>query len=258
MSAYSQAPSQGVRHSPALDSTRSRQPSEGTQHSPSPIIFAAPASQPGQPQPQHLVVVNVSHTPSPVPEITVDAADGGEKDMDAVHQVRLGELHADLGSDEAGSLHWGGESDRGSIAKEDFAYASDRTVEEETGEYVFPPYPRIRRVASGRECLPYAAVLRTDRVLRLTCVCLYATVPPWLDEPPDPDPAILRTVVFQLFLASTQILAAITSLVDIFSKHHTPSPLGTQHVAQLLVAWGPCLFVCMILLLRYLSSGPRI
>ena len=80
------------------------------------------------------------------------------------------------------------------------------------------------------------------------------TVPPWLDEPIDPDHCLTRTIIFQLFMACTQILAAITSLIDIFSKRNTPSTFGTQHVAQLLAGWGPGVFVCLLLCQRYSRS----
>jgi len=53
--------------------------------------------------------------------------------------------------------------------------------------------------------------------------------------------AMQRLVFFQLFSSCTQILATISSLIDIFTGPGHPAPFGTQHVALLLAAWGPCL-----------------
>ena len=61
-----------------------------------------------------------------------------------------------------------------------------------------------------------------------------------LNEPPISDSRRLvwRILFFQLLSAITQILATLSSLVDIFSGR-SPLPLGTEHVALLIVAWAP-------------------
>ncbi|KZT10325.1 uncharacterized protein LAESUDRAFT_644789 [Laetiporus sulphureus 93-53] len=60
---------------------------------------------------------------------------------------------------------------------------------------------------------------------------------------PDPRPAcrsrvVWRIMFFQLFLSLTQILAAMSSLVDMFSGRTVPTSFGTQHVALILIAWA--------------------
>ena len=60
-------------------------------------------------------------------------------------------------------------------------------------------------------------------------------------ETPIPDftGVVWRILFFQLLSAATQIVATLSSLVDM-SKHHSPPvPFGTQHVALLLAAWMP-------------------
>ena len=101
------------------------------QDSPSPIIFSSPASA----GPHNSVIV-------------VNVTSDDEKEEDAAH-AQHPDLNIDPDDAASGSLHWAHDSDRGSIGKGELMYS--RTEEEETGEYVFPPYPRIRRVASGRE-----------------------------------------------------------------------------------------------------------
>jgi hypothetical protein len=44
---------------------------------------------------------------------------------------------------------------------------------------------------------------------------------------------------FSSAFISIQFLTCISSLIDIVTRRPTPSPLGTQHVALLLAAWGP-------------------
>ena len=62
-----------------------------------------------------------------------------------------------------------------------------------------------------------------------------------LSDPPIPNltRAVWRVLLFQLFSSLTQILATITSLVDMFAQHSPPSAFGTQHIALLLAAWAP-------------------
>lgn len=57
----------------------------------------------------------------------------------------------------------------------------------------------------------------------------------------DVDAAPWPILAFQLLSSSTQILAAISSLIDIASGTASPTPFGTQHIALLLAAWAPCM-----------------
>lgn len=50
-----------------------------------------------------------------------------------------------------------------------------------------------------------------------------------------------RLVFFQIFICTMQVLAAMSSLIDAISRHPTSIPFGSQDVARLLVAWGPCM-----------------
>ncbi|PCH44906.1 hypothetical protein WOLCODRAFT_91060 [Wolfiporia cocos MD-104 SS10] len=52
-------------------------------------------------------------------------------------------------------------------------------------------------------------------------------------------PVAWRILFFQLFLATTQIVASISSLVDMLAGRTSASPFGTQHVALILTAWAP-------------------
>ncbi|OJT01721.1 hypothetical protein TRAPUB_7777 [Trametes pubescens] len=63
-----------------------------------------------------------------------------------------------------------------------------------------------------------------------------------LSDPPIPlhlTFTVWRILFFQLFSSVTQILATVTSLVDMFAQHNPPAAFGTQHIALLLAAWAP-------------------
>ncbi|KAI0635263.1 hypothetical protein C8Q77DRAFT_1054375 [Trametes polyzona] len=62
-----------------------------------------------------------------------------------------------------------------------------------------------------------------------------------LSDPPIHAVAVWRILFFQLFSAVTQILATVTSFVDMFAQHKSPSAFGTHHIALLLAAWAPAL-----------------
>ncbi|KZP14931.1 hypothetical protein FIBSPDRAFT_896154 [Athelia psychrophila] len=65
---------------------------------------------------------------------------------------------------------------------------------------------------------------------------------PGVSGPPqDFMPAIWRLVFFQVSFFSIEILAALSTIIDITANHGAPTPFGTQHVALLLAAWGPCI-----------------
>ena len=50
---------------------------------------------------------------------------------------------------------------------------------------------------------------------------------------------VWRILFFQLLSSATQIVATISSLIDMFVRGSSPSPFGTHHVALLLAAWAP-------------------
>jgi hypothetical protein len=39
--------------------------------------------------------------------------------------------------------------------------------------------------------------------------------------------------------ALVQLLAAMSTIIDVATHRKTPTPFGTQHVALLLTVWGP-------------------
>ncbi|CAA7268443.1 unnamed protein product [Cyclocybe aegerita] len=55
-------------------------------------------------------------------------------------------------------------------------------------------------------------------------------------------PAVWRIILFQIAFASVQLLSCISTFVDVVKRRPTPTPLGTQHFALLLAAWGPVVF----------------
>ncbi|KAI0341468.1 hypothetical protein BDW22DRAFT_306972 [Trametopsis cervina] len=184
---------------------------------PSPIIFNSPSRAESQ---YHAVLFPVTPT-SPN-----NGGPDNEKD-DSSLQIRPYDIDLnDLDDAVSGPLRWAKDSDRDSPSKVAYDYAV--AEDEEPGAYAFPPHPRIRR-SSGQ--------------------------PPWIDDLPESDPRLRRTVVFQLLLSLTQVLAAISTLIDIFSGRTTPTRLGTQHVALLLIAWMPALLVCMSVAHRFLCSS---
>jgi len=60
-----------------------------------------------------------------------------------------------------------------------------------------------------------------------------------------------RVLFFLLFISVTQLLAAMSSLIDAISRHSTSIPFGSQDVARLLVAWGPCILFGISFLPRW-------
>ncbi|KAG2152663.1 uncharacterized protein EDB93DRAFT_1082951 [Suillus bovinus] len=52
-------------------------------------------------------------------------------------------------------------------------------------------------------------------------------------------PAIWRLILFQMAFFITQFLAALSTIIDVATHRQYPSPFGTQHVALVLVGWGP-------------------
>ncbi|KAF9239296.1 hypothetical protein BU15DRAFT_46861 [Melanogaster broomeanus] len=58
-------------------------------------------------------------------------------------------------------------------------------------------------------------------------------------QPTNLAPAIWRLLLFQMAFAITQCLAALSTIMDVSQHRTTPTPFGTQHVALVLVGWGP-------------------
>ncbi|KAH7907573.1 hypothetical protein BJ138DRAFT_1137485 [Hygrophoropsis aurantiaca] len=52
-------------------------------------------------------------------------------------------------------------------------------------------------------------------------------------------PAIWRLILFQMAFFTIQFLAALSTIIDVATNKPTPTPFGSQHVALLLVGWGP-------------------
>ncbi|KAF8801083.1 hypothetical protein BYT27DRAFT_7310995 [Phlegmacium glaucopus] len=58
-------------------------------------------------------------------------------------------------------------------------------------------------------------------------------------QTPNLAPAVWRIIIFQVAFVSVQFLACISTVIDVATHRSTPTPLGTQHIALLLAAWGP-------------------
>ncbi|OCH93346.1 hypothetical protein OBBRIDRAFT_790374 [Obba rivulosa] len=70
----------------------------------------------------------------------------------------------------------------------------------------------------------------------------HSAYPPLHQSPPAHNSSkVWRILFFQLLSSVTQILASLSSLIDIIMHRDTPTPFGTQHVALLLAAWAPCI-----------------
>jgi len=54
-------------------------------------------------------------------------------------------------------------------------------------------------------------------------------------------PAIWRMILFQTAFCVVQVLTCISTIIDLARHRPSPTPLGTQHFALLLAAWGPAI-----------------
>ncbi|OJA21098.1 hypothetical protein AZE42_10218 [Rhizopogon vesiculosus] len=52
-------------------------------------------------------------------------------------------------------------------------------------------------------------------------------------------PAIWRLILFQMAFFIIQFLAALSTIIDVATHRAQPTPFGTQHIALVLVGWGP-------------------
>lgn len=223
--------------SPVQMQDRSRHASY--QEPPSPIVFNSPSRTDS-----HAIIVNVSASGQ-------GSDTENEKDDSPLH-VRPYEIELASEDDRvSGSLHWAKDSDHASISKN--AYDYPITADEEPSAYAFPPYPRIRRSLSGRKFLMSICLSSISSPLMMI---MMLSEPPWLEDPPEPDPRLGCIVTFQILCSSTQVVAAVSTLIDIFTRRPTPTRVGTQHVALLLVSWIPSLMFCLAMGRRFLFGRP--
>ncbi|KAI0938681.1 hypothetical protein AcV5_000305 [Taiwanofungus camphoratus] len=138
----------------------------------------------------------------------------GTEERDALQEemARVVSGCEDLEEDSmGGSLRWARDSEASSFTKSELRFAREDSEGGESG-------PSRRR--SPHDQITWDPALA--------------------DSPPaHRSPAVWRIVFFQLLLSSTLILAAFSSLIDMFTRHDSPTPFGTQHIALLLAAWAP-------------------
>ncbi|KAI1798118.1 hypothetical protein LXA43DRAFT_875791 [Ganoderma leucocontextum] len=98
-------------------------------------------------------------------------------------------------------------------------------------------------ISSAKSVLEFARGPRRDdpEALRRPSPVELSTYDAALTETPIPDFTYMvwRILFFQLLSSAAQIVATLSSLVDMSKQHNPPAPFGTQHVALLLVAWLP-------------------
>ncbi|KAI0360585.1 hypothetical protein OH77DRAFT_1418556 [Trametes cingulata] len=199
-------------HTPTEKSRES--PDDNSRSTPSPLVFAMPADDAGQPP----NTTTVSVTPD-MTERMYDAAPWLKDEKAYLRQLERAnawkkEIHDNDDNNDAisGSLRWVRHSDdSASIAKSELEFA--RTPQREEFE-------ETTRRPSPADPSTYDAGLSDPPIPNLTYT-------------------VWRILFFQFFSSVTQILATITSLVDMFAQHNPPSAFGTQHIALLLAAWAP-------------------
>ncbi|CDO74849.1 hypothetical protein BN946_scf184280.g9 [Trametes cinnabarina] len=193
----------------------SQESSDGSsRQTPSPLVFAAPADQTGDSPHATTVPISVD-----ISERLYEAAPWLKDEKAYLEQLekanaRKNEIHEGHDDYEAvsGPLRWIRHSaDTASITKSELelAHSPQREHFEETARRPSPAVPST--YDAGLSNLPI----------------------------PDLTAAVWRILLFQLFCSATQVLASITSLVDMFAQHNPPSAFGTQHFALLLAAWAP-------------------
>ncbi|KAH9942828.1 hypothetical protein B0H21DRAFT_867138 [Amylocystis lapponica] len=130
------------------------------------------------------------------------------------------------GDGESGSLRWRDE-DAASTGKSELEFARVESYVDDSAPAYAGADCECAGLADGRGGLGLDAG---------SVLLALADRTPWYRSS-----AVRRLVFFQLFSSTTQILAAVSSLVDMFRGRSVPTPFGTQHVALLLAAWGPCI-----------------
>ncbi|PPR02268.1 hypothetical protein CVT24_011617 [Panaeolus cyanescens] len=107
-------------------------------------------------------------------------------------------------------------------------------VEDPDDSYTARPISRRVSGASGRSFKPLWALL-DDIDFPLEQVSLIeGHEEPYLICPP----LLTQITIFSAFIV-VQFLACLSTIIDVAKRRPTPSPMGTQHVALLLAAWGP-------------------
>ncbi|TFK49458.1 hypothetical protein OE88DRAFT_1727206 [Heliocybe sulcata] len=117
-----------------------------------------------------------------------------------------------VGGDAESELRW---ARRFSMSKSELEFVRDIEAENGTEESYEPTYVRRN---------PLSNMMRDK------------TTPPPVTTPP----VLGHIVIFQIVLSIVQILASITTLVDVAKRRTIPTSFGTQHFALLLAAWCPC------------------
>ncbi|TCD68748.1 hypothetical protein EIP91_009894 [Steccherinum ochraceum] len=144
-----------------------------------------------------------------------------------------GQLFLDQDDAISGSLRWTRRSNDSSGRKSELVFAKydeeDTEVGLNTVAYEERGLPLFKREYNSRDHLQKDALNLRGPASRQTEPHSQSSAQIWL------------TLAFQMSSSGTQILAAISSLIDIGSRATTPSPFGTQHVALLLAAWSPFL-----------------
>ncbi|KAI8986889.1 hypothetical protein BD414DRAFT_487383 [Trametes punicea] len=202
----------GPSSAPPTERSRSS-PDRNSRQTPSPLVFAVPTDRTGQSP--NFATVSVTSDPS---ERLYEAAPWLKEEKTYLRQIEMAKVRKNEAYDDDNydavsvSLRWVRHSDDSvSVAKSEleFTRSPERDDFEETTRKPSPADP--------------------------------STFDAGLSDPPIPDPnlAVWRILFFQSFASITQILATITSLVDIFAQHNPPSAFGTQHFALLFAAWAP-------------------
>ncbi|EMD31885.1 hypothetical protein CERSUDRAFT_68987 [Gelatoporia subvermispora B] len=203
---------------PRSSSESRRSVQNRSSETPSPMMFAPPSDPP-----------SLSNTPAPLPvfpSFAVQKALSNVWKKDAMWEepdevgshIGLAVVDDEVDVEEASrtSPRWARNSDELSIAKSELRFAHDHQA------YDYEEFD-----------LPYASSSPID----------HSAFPPVQPESPPAhqSPKVWRLLFFQLLSSVTQILASVSSLVDITTHRDMPTPFGTQHVALLLAAWAPCI-----------------
>ncbi|GBE87334.1 predicted protein [Sparassis crispa] len=174
--------------------------------SPSPLTFAMPSA-----------ASSTSASPVAPPVLSVPAEEGKEAlQQNVAHALtEYADMEEDADADDvvSGSIRWATDSaSSSSWSKSEIEFAPmGESIADET-------QAPLSRCAVQRRVCDYALPDRSPAHL---------------------SPLVWRILAFQLLVSVTQILAVISSLVDVFAGHSPPAAFGTQHVALLLVAWMP-------------------
>ncbi|KAI9063542.1 hypothetical protein FKP32DRAFT_677301 [Trametes sanguinea] len=219
---------------------RSREsPDRSSRQTPSPLIFAMPTDEPDYSH--NVTTVSVSVDSS---ERLYEAAPWLKDEKAYLRQqdlaiARKNETNDDDDNHDAvsGSLRWIRHSDDTvSITKSELEFARS-PQREDFEETIRKPSPVDRECPGCYACLCPSMTAETHTATHSVA----STYDAGLSDTPIPNltSAVWRILFFQFFSSATQILATITSLVDMFAQHNPPSAFGTQHFALLLAAWAP-------------------